>query len=113
MVAFIILKQEANAQMTSMNISTEEVCKYDCVKEGVFLEDQEMLAGDCRLSREVLKAVASVGIYSPNKDLVGDTRAGCASTSKWILSVKRQQTAVHHETLLLPCMNVTLYVCLF
>lgn len=53
---------------------------YDCVKEGVFLEDQGILVGGCRAlqgSVESRISVAFVGIYSPNKDLVGDTWAGC------------------------------------
>lgn len=56
------------------------VCECDCVMEGVFLEDQGMLVGGfwaLQGSVESRISVASVGIYSPNKDLVGDTWAGC------------------------------------
>lgn len=55
-------------------------CVYACVKEDVFLEDQEMLAGDCQASEGSVEgriSVAFVRIYSHNKDLVSDTSAGC------------------------------------
>ena len=48
--------------------------------EGVFLEDQRILAGGrwaLQGSVESRIALAFIGIYSHNKDLVGDTWAGC------------------------------------
>lgn len=53
---------------------------YESVKAGVLLEDQGMLVGSCQAEEGSVEgriSVAFVGIYSHNKDLVGDTQAGC------------------------------------
>lgn len=76
--------------MASISIGTDasvsvlhvSVRVYECVyvKEGVFLEDQEMLVGGCQASEGSVEgriSVAFVRIYSHNKDLVSDTSAGC------------------------------------
>ena len=84
----------------SICTDTQTVCVCVCVKEGVFLEDQGMLVGGCQALEESVEgriSVAFVGIYSHNKDLVGDTRAGCV----YIKEASQRGAATHQETLLL------------
>lgn len=89
----------AQIQVCSINVTSV----YECVKEGVFLEDKGMLVGACQAlegSVAVRISVAFVRIYSHNKDLVGDTWAGCVYIKE---TSQRGAAAMHQETLLLLC----------
>ncbi len=93
------------------------VCVCVCVKEGVFLEDKRMLVGACQAlegSVAVRISVAFVRIYFHNKDLVGDTWAGCVYIKE---SSQHGAAAMHQETLLLLCgragRKLDLMFCLF